>query len=100
MRHVHGHTHARARRAASHNAAPLPRQRPRGGLAPPRSLPHVSDFIKAHASGLKALTVRMLDGAHPRIKLTSPGAPSETVRIDAWKAKSIVEFLEDRLAKE
>lgn len=47
-----------------------------------------------------ALSVKFVQGVQPRIKLYNDDKKlKETMRIDTWKMESIVEFLDDKLAK-
>ncbi|KAG2444901.1 hypothetical protein HXX76_001637 [Chlamydomonas incerta] len=66
------------------------------------TLQQVKDFIeKRAASYAPHLKVAYTHGATPKIRLSGgvDGAPSETVRIDNWKADHIAEFLDQRLER-
>jgi hypothetical protein len=65
-------------------------------------MPQISDFIMKHAKQFGAqLTVKERPGAYPRIVLTGGGeggGERSAVRIDNWKADTLVEYLRERLA--
>ncbi|GBF99050.1 hypothetical protein Rsub_11995 [Raphidocelis subcapitata] len=62
----------------------------------------IADFIKKHAKQFGAqLSVRERPGAYPRLVLTGGGeggGERSAVRIDNWKAATLVEYLRERLA--
>lgn len=63
-----------------------------------RALPQIKEFVDKHSKSFnKQLTIRYEQGVAPRLRMKGGGSGSELLRIDNWKAVSIVEYLTGKL---
>ena len=68
-------------------------------LLPPCSMyPEIKKFVAQHAGRFGNLEVLQRSHTSPFLKLQLKlNGPEEILRVDAWKAQALKEFMEDRL---